>query len=249
MWHCWRKSQRKCLCLRSENHIPGWSILPCAADDSLCREGGRIAVDLCNRSQAPVTAGLAHTTGFARTAFIRGAAADPSAIRIDRRLGRGHFRSRRYLGSKASGGIPRLQERLIFLRAPINTLQVFLQRWKTLEERGNPRTRPLPRRAHFLTKRSTGTRNFASGFFTTVLFLFFLLPTGDVFLHRLVEILPRFKSKRQVVEISQQIERDTSAYLVTITILERGGGNCYGIGDVAHGGGRPDPLGDGGLSG
>ena len=40
-----------------------------------------------------------------------------------------------------------------------------------------------------------------------------------VFLHRLVEILPRFKSKRQVVEISQQIEHDVSAYLVTITIM------------------------------
>jgi len=70
-----------------------------------------------------------------------------------------------------------------------------------------------------LTKLFTGTRHFASGFFTTVLFLFFLLLTGDVFLHRLVEILPRFRSKRQVVEISQQIERDISAYLVTITIM------------------------------
>src|SRR5512132_4436610 len=29
---------------------------------------------------------------------------------------------------------------------------------------------------------------------------------------------------------------------------ERGSRYCYGIGDVAHGGGRPDPLGDGGLS-
>jgi predicted PurR-regulated permease PerM len=65
----------------------------------------------------------------------------------------------------------------------------------------------------------TGTRNFASGFFTTVLFLFFLLVSGDIFLLRLVEILPRFRSKRQVVEISQQIEGDVSAYLVTITIM------------------------------
>jgi predicted PurR-regulated permease PerM len=43
--------------------------------------------------------------------------------------------------------------------------------------------------------------------------------SGDIFLHRLVEILPRFRSKRQVVEISQQIENDVSAYLVTITIM------------------------------
>jgi predicted PurR-regulated permease PerM len=47
-----------------------------------------------------------------------------------------------------------------------------------------------------LTKLFTGTRNFASGFFTTVLFLLFLLVYGDIFLHRLVEIPPRFSSTR-----------------------------------------------------
>jgi predicted PurR-regulated permease PerM len=122
--------------------------------------------------------------------------------------------------AKLPEGIPRLQERLSFMRAPINTLQLFLQQ---VEDFG--RTGPLPNAAAptqgstLLTTLFTGTRNFASGFFTTVLFLFFLLLTGDVFLHRLVEILPRFKSKRQVVEISQQIEHDVSAYLVTITIM------------------------------
>ena len=49
--------------------------------------------------------------------------------------------------------------------------------------------------------------------------LFFLLGNGDTFLRRLVEILPRFRNKRQAVEISQQIERDVSAYLFTITIM------------------------------
>jgi hypothetical protein len=44
-------------------------------------------------------------------------------------------------------------------------------------------------------------------------------PVGAGYIHRLVEILPRFSSKRQVVEISQQIESDISAYLVTITIM------------------------------
>jgi predicted PurR-regulated permease PerM len=52
-----------------------------------------------------------------------------------------------------------------------------------------------------------------------VLFLFFLLMSGDIFLQRFVEILPRFSSKRHVVEIDRQIERDISAYLVTITIM------------------------------
>jgi predicted PurR-regulated permease PerM len=122
--------------------------------------------------------------------------------------------------SKLPEGIPRLQERLSFIREPIDTLQRFLQQ---VEDFGgavpSPKAAASVQGPTLLSKLFAGTRNFASGFFTTVLFLFFLLVSGDVFLHRLVEILPRFRSKRQVVEISQQIESDISAYLVTITIM------------------------------
>jgi predicted PurR-regulated permease PerM len=60
---------------------------------------------------------------------------------------------------------------------------------------------------------------FVGGLFETVVVLFFLLMSGDTFLRRLVEILPRFRDKRQAIEISQQIEQDISAYLITITIM------------------------------
>src|ERR1022692_4914828 len=70
-----------------------------------------------------------------------------------------------------------------------------------------------------MTKLFAGTRNLASGFFTTILFLVFLLASGDTFLRRLVEILPSFSNKRQAVDISQQVESDISAYLVTITLM------------------------------
>jgi predicted PurR-regulated permease PerM len=122
--------------------------------------------------------------------------------------------------AKLPEGIPRLQERLSFMREPIDTLQRFLQQ---VEDFGgtepSPNAATLTQGPTLLSKLFTGVRHFASGFFTTVLFLFFLLVSGDIFLHRLVEILPRFRSKRQVVEISQQIESDVSAYLVTITIM------------------------------
>ena len=63
----------------------------------------------------------------------------------------------------------------------------------------------------FSNRLLTGARSLASGFLETVLVLFFLLVSEDTFLRRLVEILPRFKNKRQAVDISQQIERDVSA--------------------------------------
>ena len=121
--------------------------------------------------------------------------------------------------AKLPEGIPRLQERLSFLQAPINTLQRFLQQ---VEDYGQPAGAPAAVSeggSTLMTKLFTGTRNFASGFFTTILFLLFLLVSGDTFLRRLVEIMPSFSNKRQAVDISQQIESDISAYLVTITLM------------------------------
>jgi predicted PurR-regulated permease PerM len=106
------------------------------------------------------------------------------------------------------------------VRAPINTVQQFLQQIENFGTSGTRRdaagssTGPA-----LLATLFAGTRSFASGLFTTVLFLYFLLVSGDNFQRRLVEILPRFSSKRQAVDISQQIESDISAYLVTITIM------------------------------
>jgi predicted PurR-regulated permease PerM len=104
--------------------------------------------------------------------------------------------------AKLPQGISRLEERLSFTRVPINTLQLFLQQVEDIGGTGPASNGAVSERgAALLTTLFTGTRNFASGFFTTALFLFFLLVSGDIFLHRLVEVLPHFSSKRQVVEI------------------------------------------------
>jgi len=64
-----------------------------------------------------------------------------------------------------------------------------------------------------------GTRSVLDGLFTTILVLYFLLVAGDIFLRRVVEILPTFGNKRQAVDISQQVQEDISAYLLTITAM------------------------------
>ena len=95
--------------------------------------------------------------------------------------------------AKLPEAIPRLEERLSFMRAPINTLQGFLHQVEDFGSTGpSPNAGAPALGSTLLTNLFTGTRNFASGFFTTVLFVFFLLVSGDIFVHRLVEILPRF---------------------------------------------------------
>jgi predicted PurR-regulated permease PerM len=75
--------------------------------------------------------------------------------------------------AKLPEGIPRLVERLSFMRAPINTLQLFLQQVQDIGETGpSPNGAISERGATLLMKLITGTRSFASGFFMTVLFLF-----------------------------------------------------------------------------
>jgi len=143
--------------------------------------------------------------------------------------------------TKLPEGLPRLEERLGFLRAPITALQQFVIQVDSIGATGPrpPSAGPLGGAA-LLTTLFVGTRSFASGLFATVLFLYFLLVSGDTFLRRLVEVLPHFRSKRQAVSISQHIESDISAYLITITIMNAAVGAAAAV--VMWRTGIEDPL-------
>jgi predicted PurR-regulated permease PerM len=125
--------------------------------------------------------------------------------------------------AKLPDGLPRLQEHLSFLRAPIDAVRQFLQRAEGYASGDVPSTAGTPQApavgSSLWVTLFAGMRVFVGGLFETVLVLFFLLLSGDTFLRRLVEILPRFSDKRQAIEISQHIEDDVSAYLITVTIM------------------------------
>jgi predicted PurR-regulated permease PerM len=118
-------------------------------------------------------------------------------------------------------GIPRLEARLVVLRAPIQALQQVIQQAEQVTEAPgqNGSTIAVRRDLGLTGALFAGTRAVLDGLFTTVLVLYFLLVSGDTFLRRIVEILPKFSDKRQAIDISQQIEEDISAYLVTITAM------------------------------
>src|ERR1700691_628377 len=125
--------------------------------------------------------------------------------------------------AKLPEGVPRLQEHLSFLRAPIEAVRQFWQQaqgYVSGDSQPAAGTSQAPAiGAGLLLTIFSNTSAFAAGFLETVLVLFFLLLSGDTFLRRLVEVLPNFSDKRQAVEISQHIEHDISAYLITITIM------------------------------
>jgi predicted PurR-regulated permease PerM len=132
-------------------------------------------------------------------------------------------------------GLPRIEERLRFLSEPIKTVTEFLQKADSIGQEGASAKPGLGLSAALFR----GTQHFASGLFETILVLFFLLASGDTFLRRLVELVPRFQDKRQVVDLSQQIENNISAYLLTITIMNAAVGVGTGIVMWACGVGDP----------
>jgi predicted PurR-regulated permease PerM len=128
---------------------------------------------------------------------------------------------------KLPEGIPRLETHLVVLKRPIEALQKVEH---VADAPGKKDSTVSVRRDLGLTGvLFAGTRAVLDGLFTTVLVLYFLLVAGEIFLRRLVEVLPNFSDKRQAVDISQQIEADISAYLLTITVMNAAVGIATGV--------------------
>jgi predicted PurR-regulated permease PerM len=69
----------------------------------------------------------------------------------------------------------------------------------------------------------------------TIALLFLLLASGTMFQEKLVRSLPRFRHKKKVVAITNQIQKDISAYLATVSLINAGLGLAIGLGLYAVG--------------
>ena len=111
---------------------------------------------------------------------------------------------------------PRLQQKFAFIKDPVENVQ------RTLDQMGVQLGSPsslLSNPIGMITAVLSGTGTVAAHLLETLLVLFYLLVFGETFLRRLVEVLPTFANKREAVEISLHVERDLSAYLLTIAVI------------------------------
>ncbi|WP_417511697.1 AI-2E family transporter [Methylophaga sp.] len=86
-----------------------------------------------------------------------------------------------------------------------------------------------PREPGVLVKLATSVPEILAQMVFTLVLLFFLLASGDMFYEKLVHIMPTFKDKRNAVRISYDIERKLSNYLFTITLINAVLGIAVGI--------------------
>jgi predicted PurR-regulated permease PerM len=122
--------------------------------------------------------------------------------------------------AKAPETLPALQERLAFLRGPIDAVQRALGQLGGASPGGESGIQSMTGWvAGVVGRAASGMGAFLGGFFETMIILFFLLANGGTFLRHLVEILPRLRAKKEAVELSGEIEEQISGYLLTITVM------------------------------
>ena len=74
----------------------------------------------------------------------------------------------------------------------------------------------------------TGT--FLAGVGETLVLLYLMLASGDLFLQKLVRVMPTFRDKKRAVEISHEIQQNISNYLFSVSLIN------LGLGVVVSGG-------------
>ncbi len=84
------------------------------------------------------------------------------------------------------------------------------------------------------------TQSFLAGAVVMIILLFFLLASGDLFLRKLVRVLPRLSDKKAAIEIARATEEHISRYLVTVTLINAGLGVAVGFAMKLAG--MPNPV-------
>jgi predicted PurR-regulated permease PerM len=122
---------------------------------------------------------------------------------------------------EAPRSLRKIERKLREFKKPVQTMSKATEQVEKITQVGGGRT---PQRVEVQTE-TLGEKMFSqatelvAGGTVMLILLFFLLASGDLFLRKLIRVLPSLSDKKRAVEIARQIESDVSAYLVTITII------------------------------
>jgi predicted PurR-regulated permease PerM len=98
----------------------------------------------------------------------------------------------------------------------------------------------------FLAQLFGTTATLVAGFSEVLLLLYLLLASGDLFLQKLVQVLPLRGEKRTAIQVTGQVQRAVTQYMVTTLLINLGQGVAVGL--ALWGLGMPYPWLWGGLT-
>ncbi len=143
---------------------------------------------------------------------------------------------------RAPGSMRRVEQRLRQLKAPVEKVSEATER---VERMARVEPGAAPRQVE-VAGESLGARlfqnvwDFSANTVVMFILLYFLLASGDLFLRKLVRVLPTRADRQRAVEIARQVQSEVSAYLSTMTLINL----CLGaaVALAFHFLGMPNPV-------
>lgn len=136
-----------------------------------------------------------------------------------------------------------LEEKLRSIKAPVEEMGRATEEVERIAQIGEDGDRPTEVRVR---ERSLGehlfdrVRKFFSDGVVTLVLLFFLLASGDLFLRKLARVLPTLRAKKRAVSVARHVRSDISTFLLTMSAINLGLALSVGLAMWALG--MPNPV-------
>jgi len=118
----------------------------------------------------------------------------------------------------------KLEFRIREARKPLDTIKDAQERMADIAEDkpGKPKPKEVVVERRDIFKALDDAKPLLVGALSTVVLLYFLLSTGDLFLRKLIRILPRLTDKKKAVGIARTIQVEIGRYFMTIASINLG---------------------------
>ena len=124
---------------------------------------------------------------------------------------------------KAPQSIATVQGRLRELRRPVDQVTKTAEQVEAAAEGTKSGPQEVIVRGPRLSERIFGTtQSLLTGTLETLILLYFLLAAGDLFLQKLIKVLPLLRDKKKAVAIARETEASISTYLLTVAVVNVG---------------------------
>jgi predicted PurR-regulated permease PerM len=115
------------------------------------------------------------------------------------------------------------ESRLQKLRRPVEQVSKTAEQVEQATKMDNSKTTEVVVKGPSLSERLFGTtQTILTTAVEVIILLYFLLAAGDLFLQKLIKVLPQLRDKKKAVAIARETEASISTYLVTVTLVNLG---------------------------
>lgn len=143
--------------------------------------------------------------------------------------------------SQAPASLRRVEAKLRVLRKPVDEVSQTAERVEEMAGTDDNASRTVELKQGGLKEVILGnTQSIVVGGALVCTLLFFLLAGGDLFLQKVIKVMPTLKDKKMALAISQETEKSVSTYLAATTAINVGLGILTGVAMLIIG--LPNPV-------